>query len=104
MALKCIRRGKVKSNVSLKIQLQLKEQREYLLFGGIMYGEKSINNPRVTPKQQVYKTEDHGNWTELWTEEFYQHSDQIVPGHIFVTIALTAHLASIFHTLEYLPV
>lgn len=69
-----------------------------------MYGEKSINNPRVTPKQQVYKTEDHGNWTELWTEEFYQHSDQIVPGHIFVTIALTAHLASIFHTLEYLPV
>lgn len=31
----------VKSNVSLKIKLQLKEQREYLLFWGIVYGEKA---------------------------------------------------------------
>lgn len=58
---KDIRIGKIKSNVSLKIKLQLKEQREYLLFWGIVYGEKSINNPNVTVKQQVYKTEDLGS-------------------------------------------
>jgi hypothetical protein len=56
---KGIRICKIKSNVSLKIKLQLKEHRKYPLFGKGHGGghQKSTYNPKTIG----LKTEDHGN-------------------------------------------